>query len=602
MCHIENIKDAKDIMEWDCKEQHDLIHSGRASIKAPQKKICFNKGIAEARRLFAENKGITSDDKNKTLNEAATSSKGKKSSEISVKQNNKTGAHERLNMNDSKEFKTNSDEPKVKRSKGIICENLVRRTSPRKAPVKKEEVHVNKRNSVTAKEVSNAKERSTQFVGKANENMKNEIAAKNSPVSKRKRKRQEVIKQNRFSAATLESTNEELNDSESPVKLSKKQGKNDAKQKITENKQQTKNVDKRTFPNDGKDDNSHRMEQGNSKENNDEGEWESDSCSDEELMEAALSPSSKDFKFELNDVVWAKLYRDPFWPAQVKRIIGNKKAKKIYVQFLGYDNKSCFSCKRVVPFACDSEKREEFVKDAMELDPQRFDEALVMAEDMVRRKALGIKEQNEEDKEVCKLVDTDDVEENSNDSKVDTSSVTDDKPEKETIVRKSSRNVKRPSKYKDILTYIREAKPFLKDIFEEKKACERHEIFKKGSAKEKNSLKRRSGFGPVADTDLEDDIMELLQDFYRELVGNKEDFSEITYISDVWLPEAIIYAVQKIERVDRKTAEYLFRRGSSQGTRSHRFTQRLKAKALTQEERKESVQRAEKSFRISLNL
>lgn len=31
--------------------------------------------------------------------------------------------------------------------------------------------------------------------------------------------------------------------------------------------------------------------------------------------------------------------------------------------------------------------------------------------------------------------------------------------------------------------------------------------------------------------------MELLQDYYRELVGNKEDFSEITYISDVWLPE-----------------------------------------------------------------
>lgn len=43
----------------------------------------------------------------------------------------------------------------------------------------------------------------------------------------------------------------------------------------------------------------------------------------------------------------------------------------------------------------------------------------------------------------------------------------------------------------------------------------------------------------------------------------------------------------------------MFQQGSSQGTHGCSFTQRLKAKTLTQEEKEESLQRAEKSFHTS---
>lgn len=301
-----------------------------------------------------------SDDKNNTPNESPTSSKGKKFIDVKfvddsntvpivkeqictnntnknerkeekkdgkaagVKQNKKTGSNKRVSANEPKDIKRNTDEPKVKRSKGVVnCENLLRRTSPRKcsgrdSSLDKEEVI--KRKSVTAKVVSNGKRTSTltQRIGKANNvEMKNTLDTKNSPASNRKRKREEETKQNGFSSTTLQSTDGKLNDSnKSPAKLSKIQGNSGVKQKLIEKNQQTKkHVDKRPVPNNHKDDNSFKVEKENN-ELNDEG-WESDSCSDDELMETALSPSSKNFKFELNDVVWAKLYRDPFWPAQV---------------------------------------------------------------------------------------------------------------------------------------------------------------------------------------------------------------------------------------------------------------------------------------------
>lgn len=48
---------------------------------------------------------------------------------------------------------------------------------------------------------------------------------------------------------------------------------------------------------------------------NNKDESDSDESSDQELMETALSPNSK--KFESNDVVWAKVNRGAYWPAQV---------------------------------------------------------------------------------------------------------------------------------------------------------------------------------------------------------------------------------------------------------------------------------------------
>lgn len=52
-------------------------------------------------------------------------------------------------------------------------------------------------------------------------------------------------------------------------------------------------------------------------DNNQQDDSDSEESSDQELMETALSPNSKNAKFQINDIVWAKFYREAYWPAQV---------------------------------------------------------------------------------------------------------------------------------------------------------------------------------------------------------------------------------------------------------------------------------------------
>lgn len=224
------------------------------------------------------------------------------------KQNYQTSARKRINTDKAKELKRNTDEPKVKRSKSAGCENMVRRTSPRKCSGRDFSLNDKERKSTNSILDRKGSSPSKQVVRKSNNlGLNNKANAEKTPTNK-KRKREEEKKQNGFSTAPLESTSDKkIIESKSPAKLSKIQGTSGVKRKLTDNNQ--------SIPNNGKDDDPSRMEKGKN-DLNGEG-WESDSGSDEELMEAALSPSSKNFQFELNDVVWAKLYRDPFWPAKV---------------------------------------------------------------------------------------------------------------------------------------------------------------------------------------------------------------------------------------------------------------------------------------------
>ncbi|KAK3738147.1 hypothetical protein QZH41_016648, partial [Actinostola sp. cb2023] len=262
---------------------------------------------------------------------------------------------------------------------------------------------------------------------------------------------------------------------------------------------------------------------------------DSDESSDRDLMENALSPSQTiNSKFGLNDVVWAKMNRDPYWPAQVKRI--QKKTKKYYVIFLGYIEKRSYSCKRLLPFACDAGKREELMKEASQFDASYFQNAFTEAEDLVRKKALGISIEPDEDEDY-ELVDIEDIND-TNQEKQDAPVVETPKLDEPTDVRRSKRAKKQFSKYNhDILSYIREAKPILKEILAEKRPCERHKIFTTGNAKAKSVLKHQSGFGPISDSDLEIDIVEMLQEFYNEVTTDKDNLSRVTYVVDVWLPE-----------------------------------------------------------------
>ncbi|EDO27575.1 predicted protein, partial [Nematostella vectensis] len=182
---------------------------------------------------------------------------------------------------------------------------------------------------------------------------------------------------------------------------------------------------------------------------------------------------------------------------------------------------------------------------------EKFKKALVDAEDIVRKKALGISVESEE--EDYQLVDFQDV---SNTLIPDMSHLSAETmkndEEDDTTPRKSSRQCKQVCQYSlDILPYIRQSKPILRQIFEGKKYSERHDIFRNGSQKERDKLKRRSGFGPVTNEDVQHDIMEMLREFYQELDDNR--FAETSYVSDVMLPEPIKKTVKEAadKRVER---------------------------------------------------
>jgi len=135
---------------------------------------------------------------------------------------------------------------------------------------------------------------------------------------------------------------------------------------------------------------------------------------------------------------------------------------------------------------------------------------------------------------------------------------------------------------------------FLKQILTGTKPSERHATFTSGRVSEKNNLKRRAGFGPIADEDLRDDVMAMLVEFYEELKGS----TDISYISDVWLPEAIIFGIQQIDHVDRTKAEEIFLKGSKDAVTSDEVKEleaKLKKRKLSVAEAEERLKKAKRA-------
>jgi len=254
--------------------------------------------------------------------------------------------------------------------------------------------------------------------------------------------------------------------------------------------------------------------------------------------------------------------------------------------------------KKLVHFACDPNQRAELLEVKWTLKDKdledQFDEALSQAEDLLNRKGLG--KSLEEDFDEDDLQIFEDEEENAEHNGKE---MTDKALPQETFrlfeCRKSLRARKQVSKYSHILSYIKQAKPTLKQILNGKRPSERHTIYTCGRVSEKNGLKLRAGFGPVGDEDLRVEIMTLLLEYYKELKGKPD----LTYVSDVWLPEAIIFSIQEIDKVDRERAEEMYQAGSELAVSSsevQEFTKNLKQRKPSAEQVQERVKKAERAL------
>lgn len=163
--------------------------------------------------------------------------------------------------------------------------------------------------------------------------------------------------------------------------------------------------------------------------------------------------------------------------------------------------------------------------------------------------------------------------------------------------RRSYRTKRQVSQYGDMLSYIRQAKPILKQILDGKRSSERHMTFMSGTTNERNQLKHRAGFGPIGNEAVRTQIMDRLVEFSREIKGNTLG---ISYVSEVWLPEAIIWSIQEINHVNRERAEEMFLEGSKSTVTNaevEEFKSTLKKKGrVNREEAEKRIRRAERAM------
>lgn len=136
----------------------------------------------------------------------------------------------------------------------------------------------------------------------------------------------------------------------------------------------------------------------------------------------------------------------------------------------------------------------------------------------------------------------------------------------------------------------------LKEILSGSKPSERHAIYTSGRVSEKDNLRRRSGFGPIADENVRDEVMNMLKDYYQELQGT----SGISYVADVWLPEAIIWSISEIDHVDHQRAEKIFQHGFEHAVTNDevlQLTTKLKQRKPSAETREERLKYAERALK-----
>ncbi|XP_038074033.1 PWWP domain-containing DNA repair factor 3A-like [Patiria miniata] len=112
-----------------------------------------------------------------------------------------------------------------------------------------------------------------------------------------------------------------------------------------------------------------------------------------------------------------------------------------------------------------------------------------------------------------------------------------------------------------LLKYIRRdtTKNYLLAMFHGKVKSERQRLFNSDRQTDRQTLRAMAGLGPITDDELLSELTDFLRDLYVEhCMQCKDDIPNTSYITEVWLPEAIIFAIQKTRRVGRRNAEKLF--------------------------------------------
>ena len=341
---------------------------------------------------------------------------------------------------------------------------------------------------------------------------------------------------------------------------------------------------------------------------------DSDNSDDLPDMLGLGKPSpTKDTQFSKGDIVWLKYHKYPFWPAIVRKFFKLKNCpKKISVTFISCREREnrmgnrhlCLNYRknRVYMFgSCGHDVHEQLRLAGMaSIWKEEFRDSFMKAE-MFRLHSSktdnvfdyfsylfspsnsaseGFSSQSDtQDQQQKQLMEEQTKEERPDEEKSGSEEESTNSHENISDGPKFSeatkkRIEKRLTRHKKIVEFIKEEKTanHLRSIFEGSIKCDRHNLFYKEKKTRSDMFNLKyAGYGPINDGSQVDAIVATVNGYVNQWWPVKKSdglfnqssitYDMVNYSMSVLVPEAIIFALQKINRQSRKNAEKVFARG-----------------------------------------
>jgi len=286
----------------------------------------------------------------------------------------------------------------------------------------------------------------------------------------------------------------------------------------------------------------------------------------DEFPSPFLPSKSRSTSFKMGDLVLAKYRQFPYWPAVFyKYMLKKNGVKKARVHFLENltesENKSLMTIRvESLKFYITRNKQDILLNKHSEDLGKSYDRA----DDYLRKRALGkvvdffadlvsssedeCEEEMGEEKCLATHIPHDHTSDETSDS---------ENEEELTKIETKSKVDINTEYHSSITSWVKDnSRDILRKISMGEISSDRHRTFFYGTQKERDKLKWNGGYGSLQTQQGEpDELAKILIEWCKEDCSSFQPFNRISYIFNVWLPEAIIRAISFINDKSFKEAE-----------------------------------------------